>query len=194
MKGAAKSDTVLPHVCIATRCRSRARGYAPLLRRDTGVEVPAVRRRPGEGPTHALFVGQKLGQRRTRHRHQRDIMVGKVDGKAIEAICDHRARRAAGLVVEPEHEVIDKKLRTPVKQVPQRLAARLGVERVALVDADPGQALAQPGDVVALRRVRSFSAASKSRRASSHCSRVARPPEDADRRRVRSTSSRCHRV
>src|SRR5262249_33618158 len=68
---------------------------------EVEIEVAAMRRRPGKRPAHALLVGLELGQRRTRHRHQRDIVVSKVNGKAIKAVRDHRAGRAAGLVVGP---------------------------------------------------------------------------------------------
>src|SRR6185437_14666401 len=65
------------------------------------------------------------------------------------AVRDHRARRTAGRVVGAEHEVIDEELRAAAKQVGERSAARLGVESISLVDADPGQLAALPRELVA---------------------------------------------
>src|SRR5205814_7843609 len=75
-------------------------------------------------------------------------MVGKVNGKTIEAVGDRRARRAASSVVRPEHVVIDEKLRTSSKEVCQRGFPVLGLESVLLVDPDPGQLPPLPRQVV----------------------------------------------
>src|SRR2546427_3129032 len=79
-------------------------------------------------------------------------MVGQVDGKAVEAVGDRRARWAAGGVVGPEHEVVDEKLRAPSEEVCQRGAPLVGLESVLLVDPDPWQLLPSPRQLVAAPR------------------------------------------
>src|SRR5262245_32055230 len=71
-------------------------------------------------------------------------------GKAVETICDRRARGAARLVVGAEHEVIDEQLRATLEEVRQRRAAVSGVEVVLLVDAHPRQVLPLTCDLIAL--------------------------------------------
>jgi triosephosphate isomerase len=71
-----------------------------------------------------------------------------MDGETVEAIGERRARRAAGLVVGAEHEVIDEQLRTAVEQIVERRRAVLGVEPVGLVHAPT----AAPRDAVRARR------------------------------------------
>src|SRR5215813_14782169 len=58
------------------------------------VEVAAERRCPGEAPAHPLLVGLQFRKRRPRHRAQRDVVVGEVDHRAVEAVGDRRAGRA----------------------------------------------------------------------------------------------------
>src|SRR6266852_3352816 len=70
-------------------------------------------------------------------------------GDAVESVGDRRAGRTPGLVLRPEHEVVDEELRAPAEQILQRLVALLGVERINLIDSYPGQLLSQPRDVVA---------------------------------------------
>src|SRR3954470_16841976 len=71
-------------------------------------------------------------------------MVGQVSPKSVEAIRDRRAVWAAGIVVRPEHKVIDKKLRAPSEQVRQRSAPLVRLAAILLVDAHPGQLVAPP--------------------------------------------------
>ena len=113
------------------------------------VEVAAGRRRPREGPAHPAPVGEQLVDRGERDRHQRHVVVGEVHMRAIEAVGDRRASRAAGGVLGPEHEVVDEQLRVACKEVGQRGVAVLGLEAVVLLDLDPGQPLALLGDGVA---------------------------------------------
>jgi hypothetical protein len=89
---------------------------------------------------------------RARRGEQRDVVVGQVGDEAIEAVRDHRARRAPGLVVGPEHEVIDQQLRTPRKEIGERSAPCLGFKAVRLVDLDPWQRLAAARQLVAAPR------------------------------------------
>jgi hypothetical protein len=104
---------------------------------------------PGEAPAHALPIGQQLRQRRARHRPQHHVVVGQVFDEAVEAVRDHRARRAAGGIVGAEHEVVDQQLQAALEQFLQRGVAGLGVEAVGLVDAYPRQRLALPCQCVA---------------------------------------------
>ena len=87
--------------------------------------------------------------RGARHRDQPDVVVLQVDGEAVEAIGDRRARRAAARVVGSEHEVVDEELRAPTEEVGQRRGAGFGLEAIVLLDGDPGQLLALAGHVVA---------------------------------------------
>src|SRR6185437_9638870 len=68
---------------------------------------------------------------------------------AVEPIGDARARRTARGVVGAEHEVIDEELRPSAEQVRQRRASGVGLELIVLVDADPGQRLPLPRELVA---------------------------------------------
>ena len=89
-----------------------------------------------------------------------------MDRKTVETVGDHRAGRAAGLVIGPEHEVIDEQLRAPGKQILQRPRARFGVESVRPCRSRTQGRRWRSRATSSLRRVRSFSAASRSRRAS----------------------------
>jgi hypothetical protein len=79
-------------------------------------------------------------------------MVGKMDGDAVEAVGDGGAGRAAGRVVGPEHEVIDKELRPPPKKVRQRGVAFVGLESILLPYRNPRKFLATARDLVAAIR------------------------------------------
>ena len=76
-------------------------------------------------------------------------MVSEVNGEPVEAVCDRRAGGAAGAVVGAEHEVVDEHLRAPSEQVRKRFVALIRLEAVLLVDADPGELLAPPRELVA---------------------------------------------
>ena len=69
---------------------------------------------------------------------------------AVEPVGDRRAGGAAGLVIRPEHEVIDQELRAAPEEIRQAGAPLLGLEFVALLDPDPGQLLAPLRQRVAL--------------------------------------------
>src|ERR1700730_9628583 len=122
--------------------------------RDVEVEVefPAERGRPGEAPAHPLLVRPQLRERRPRHRRKRDVVVGQVDDQAVEPVRNRRAGRASRRVVGPEHEVVDKKLRSPSEEVRQRGAPLVGLESVLLVDPNPRQLLPPPRQLVAAPR------------------------------------------
>jgi hypothetical protein len=47
---------------------------------------------------HASLVGLQRGERGSRHRDDPNVVVLQVDGEAVEAIGDRRARRAAARV------------------------------------------------------------------------------------------------
>src|SRR5882672_2905272 len=79
-------------------------------------------------------------------------MVGQVHDDPVEAVRDRRAGRAAGGVVGPEHEVVDKELRAPSEEVHQRGAPLVGLESILLVDPHPRQLLPPPRQVVAAPR------------------------------------------
>src|SRR5436190_1832029 len=108
---------------------------------EVGVEVAAERRRPRERPPHPLLESVQLRERRPRDRPQHDVMVRQVDGKAIEAVRDHRAGGAARLVIRPEHKMVDEELRAASEKVGQRGIPFIGVEAVRLVDPHPRQLL-----------------------------------------------------
>ncbi len=119
---------------------------------EVGVEVASERGRPGERPAHPLLVGLELRERRAGDRRQHDVVVGEVDGEAVEPVGDRRAGRTPGLVVGPEHEVIDEELRAASEEVRQRGAPLVGVEAIGLVDPNPRQFLPPPRQLVAAPR------------------------------------------
>src|SRR6478736_518730 len=71
----------------------------------------------------------------------------------VDTVGDRRAARARLLGARREHEVVDEQLRAPVEELGQRPAPTGRVERVVLLDADPGQLLAGAGELVAPARV-----------------------------------------
>src|SRR5262249_7608539 len=77
----------------------------------------------------------------------------EVDDGAVEAVGDRRARRTAGLVFRPEHEVVDEQLRPPAKQVVERRLPVIGVELVLLVNAPPRELAAHLRELVTATRV-----------------------------------------
>jgi hypothetical protein len=85
-------------------------------------------------------------------------MVGQVNPKAVEAIRDRRARGTARLVVGPEHEVIDEKLRAPSEEVFQRGAPFVCVEPILLVRCEPTAVPGLPAAVPSrrLRTIRAY--------------------------------------
>ncbi len=119
---------------------------------EVEVEVATERGRPGKRPPHSPLVCLQLGQWRPRHRRQRDVVVGQVHDRAVEPVHDCRARRTTGLVVGPEHEVVDEELRATSEEVRQRGAPLVGFEAILFVDADPRQLLPLPRQRVAAPR------------------------------------------
>src|SRR5881394_2390867 len=81
-------------------------------------------------------------------------MVGKMGCGPVEAVGDRRAGRAPGLVIGPEHEVVDEQLRAALEQLGEARLAAVGVEPIILLDPDPRQRLALLGNRVALVRQR----------------------------------------
>src|SRR6266536_1351249 len=75
-----------------------------------------------------------------------------MDGEAVEAVGNHRAGWTARCVVGTEHEVVDKELRTPTKEVGQRGAAFIGLEAISLVNGNPREFLPLAGQLVAAMR------------------------------------------
>jgi hypothetical protein len=69
-------------------------------------------------------------------------------GRAVERVGRRRAHRAAGLVLRPEHEVVDDELRAAVEKLGQRPRPGLGVEAVLLVDRHPRQLAALARELV----------------------------------------------
>jgi hypothetical protein len=67
--------------------------------------------------------------------------------------------------------VVDEELRAPSEEVCQRGAPFIGLEPVLLIDPDPRQLLTSTRQLVALRRVSSFSASSSSSRAATAATR-----------------------
>src|SRR5207245_11516288 len=118
------------------------------------VEVAAERRRPGEAPTHPLFVRLQLRERSPRHRKEPDVVIREVDDGAVEAVCDRRAGRAPGRVLGPEHEVIDEELRASSEKVSEGRLTLVGFEAILLFDSNPGQLLPHPRQLVATPRQR----------------------------------------
>jgi hypothetical protein len=68
-------------------------------------------------------------------------MIGQVNHKPIESVCDRGARHAAGFVVGAEHEMVNEKLRAPSEEVRQGGFPFIGVELIFLVGANPRQFL-----------------------------------------------------
>src|SRR6266496_3809148 len=83
------------------------------------VEVAVERGRPGKRPTHPPLVRLQLRERRPRDRPEHHVVVGQVDGEAVEAVRDRRAGRTPRRVVRPEHEVVDEELRASPEEVRQ---------------------------------------------------------------------------
>ncbi len=133
---------------------------ALLLLGDRGIEVEVefavARRRPRKRPSHPALERLQLGERRERYGHERDVMVRQVDGEAVEAVGDRRARRTARRVIRPEHEVIDEELRAPPKEICERGLPFVRFEAVLLFHADPRQVLAPLCEFIALARQRLF--------------------------------------
>ena len=120
---------------------------------EVDVEVALVTGCPVEAPAHPLAVGEQLLERRVRDADHRDVPGCEVREHAVEAVRRRRAGRAARRVVRPEHEVVDDELRAAVEQLRQRAFAILGVEAVLLLQRDPRELTALPGDIVAEPRV-----------------------------------------
>src|SRR6266576_918744 len=120
---------------------------------EVELEVALVTRGPVEAPPHPLAVGEQLLERRVLDADHRDVPGLEVREHAVEAVRRRRAGRTARRVVRPEHEVVDDELRAAVEQLRQRAFAILGVEAVLLLQRDPRELTALPGDIVAEPRV-----------------------------------------
>ena len=101
-----------------------------------------------------------------------DVVVGQVDGEAVEPVRDRRAGRAPRRIVGPEHEVVDEELRAPPEEIGQRDVPLVGLESILLVDPDPRQFLTSPRQLVAATG-QFLLLLSSSSRAASHSSRLA---------------------
>src|SRR5436190_22221149 len=76
-----------------------------------------------------------------------------MDDGPVEAVGDRRARGTAGLVVRPQHEVVNEELRATSEQIGERCLAAVRVEGVLLVDAHPRELSPLPRELVAAPRV-----------------------------------------
>src|SRR6266852_332611 len=74
-----------------------------------------------------------------RDSREAHIAMVQMDDYAVEVVCPERATRASLFPVRTEHEVIDDQLRTPRKEVGQRLFAVRSFENVLLVHSLPRQ-------------------------------------------------------
>ena len=124
------------------------------MRREVVVEVAAKRRRPGEAPAHPLLVCLQFRKLCQRHRAERNVVIGKVDDRAVEAVGDRRAGRTSCRELGSEHEVIDEQLRASSEEIGEGCCALVGLETVRLVDANPGQFLPPVRQFVAAPRQR----------------------------------------
>ena len=104
---------------------------------------------PREAPAHPALVGLELLERRARDAEHRHVAGVEVRSTPSNVSAHRRAGRAARLVARPEHEVVDEQLRAPVEELRQRLRPVVGLEPVLLVDPDPRQLAALPGELVA---------------------------------------------
>src|SRR5262249_55210923 len=120
---------------------------------EVGVELAAVRGRPGKSPPHPALVRLNLREWCQRDAPQHHVVVCQVNREAVETVRDRRARCTARLVVEPEHVVIDKKLRAASKKVRQRAAPFVRLKTILFLDANPWQFLPLPRQLVAAPRV-----------------------------------------
>jgi len=75
-----------------------------------------------------------------------------VHGKAVEAIRDRRACRAATRVLGAEHEVVDEELRASIEEIGEGRSALVGLETVLLIDSNPRQLLPPLRQFVATSR------------------------------------------
>src|SRR5437667_8753996 len=78
---------------------------------EVGVEIATDRGRPRKCPAHSPFVRLQLRERRPRDRPEHHVVVGQMNGDAVEPVRNCRAGRTPRFVVGPEHEVIDEELR-----------------------------------------------------------------------------------
>jgi hypothetical protein len=100
-------------------------------------------------PAHALLERFDLGQRRSRNRHQRHVVMLEMDESAVDVIGLERAADAAFLPSRAEHEMIDDQLAASIEEVGERLLAVRPIEQIGLFDPDPGQLAALPCHLVA---------------------------------------------
>src|SRR5438874_1986445 len=124
-------------------------GLVAALRGPVEPLVHAPHRVHAAGVRGVGVVDDAVLERRARDGDHRHVVVLEVDDRAVEAVRDRRAGRAAGGVLGPEHEVVHQELRAPAEQIRQRGAALVGLEPVLLVDPDPRQLLPLPGQLVA---------------------------------------------
>ena len=111
-------------------------------RAEVVVEVGAEGGGPREGPTHPLFVCLELRERGARDGPEHDVVVGEMDGDAVEAVGDGGTGGAAGGVIGAKHEMVNEKLGAAAEQIGERTGAGVSLEAVFHVDPDPGEFLA----------------------------------------------------
>src|SRR5258707_7050226 len=95
-----------------------------------------------------------LRERRPRHGPEYHVVVGQVDGEAVEPVGDRRTGGTSRLEVGPEHEVIDKELRAPFEKFGEGRFYFVGLESVFLVVPHPRPFLAPLRQFVAAPRER----------------------------------------
>src|ERR1017187_5903107 len=119
---------------------------------EVEVEVAFVAGRPVKAPAHAPAVSEQLLERRARDADQRHVAGLEVRENPVEAVRRRRARRTAGRIAGPKHEVVDEELRASTEEVQQRGAPLLGFESILLVDPNPRQLLPLSRQLIAAPR------------------------------------------
>src|SRR5262249_49253685 len=113
------------------------------------IEVGLIRRDPGKTPAEALFEGFDFRQRRARDGGEADVALREMRDRAVKAIGDHRATGTAFIPFRAEHEVVDDELAATTEKIGEGFLAGGRIEDVVLLDLEPRELAALPGDVVA---------------------------------------------
>lgn len=80
--------------------------------------------------------------------------MGQAGDDCVEPVRNRKARQAPCLELQPEHEVVNQELRSPLEMIHQTTQIEIGVEAIRLVDAHPRQRMSPSRRRVPLARMR----------------------------------------
>jgi hypothetical protein len=111
---------------------------------------------PFEAPVHARLVRENPGERRAGDGYDCHIVVREVLSWSVDVLGPKGATGPGDIPSWPVHQMMDDELYAAVEEVYERLAALLGLERIALLELQAGKPSSLGGEPVPPAHMRLF--------------------------------------